>query len=86
MMQPTVPPLAMLPRDAALARKRTIPLTGAAGQVCAEMVMFYPPGIPLLMPGETITGETIEVCGKLLAAGAHPYASDTSLETVRVVH
>jgi hypothetical protein len=37
------------------------------------------------MPGETITEEAISVCGRLLAAGAHPYASDTSLATVRVV-
>jgi arginine decarboxylase len=85
-MQPAIPPLAMLPREAALATKQSIPLALAAGQTCAEMVMFYPPGIPLLMPGEAITPEAIEVCGQLLAAGAHPYASDTSLETVRVVH
>jgi arginine decarboxylase len=85
LMQPTVPPLAMLPREAALAPKHAIPLAGASGQTCAEMVMFYPPGIPLLMPGETITDEAIAVCGKLLAAGAHPYASDTTLATVRVV-
>ena len=85
LMQPSIPPLAMLPREAALAPKHAISLAGAAGQVCAEMVMFYPPGIPLLMPGETITDEAIAVCGQLLAAGAHPYASDTSLGTVRVV-
>jgi lysine decarboxylase len=85
LMQPTISPLAMLPREAALAAKHSVPLAGAAGQVCAEMVMFYPPGIPLLMPGERISDEAIEVCGKLLSAGAHPYASDTSLATVRVV-
>jgi lysine decarboxylase len=83
--QPAIPPLAMLPRDAALAAKKTISLAAAAGQICAEMVMFYPPGIPLLMPGESITAETIDVCRRLLAAGAHPYASDPMLETVRVV-
>ncbi len=85
LMQPPIPPLAMLPRNAALAPKYSIPLAGATGQVCAEMVMFYPPGIPLLMPGETITRQTVETCGQLLAAGAHPYASDTTLATVRVV-
>lgn len=85
LMQPPIPPLAMLPREAALAAKRPVPLSEAAGQTCAEMVMFYPPGIPLLMPGETITNEAIDVCGRLLAAGAHPYASDTSLASVRVV-
>jgi arginine/lysine/ornithine decarboxylase len=47
--------------------------------------MFYPPGIPLLMPGEMVTKETIDVCRQLLSAGAHPYASDATLETIRVV-
>lgn len=85
LLQPPIPPLASSPRTAALGRKSTVSLERAAGRTCAEMVMFYPPGIPLLMPGEMVTRETIEVCRKLLAAGAHPYASDPSLETIRVV-
>jgi lysine decarboxylase len=85
LLQPPIPSLGMLPREAALAEKTTVRLTQAAGQVCAEMVMFYPPGIPLLMPGELISEGTGDVCQQLLAAGAHPYASDTTLETVRVV-
>jgi arginine decarboxylase len=85
LLQPPIPPLACSPRTAALGRKATVSLDSAAGRTCAEMVMFYPPGIPLLMPGEMVTRETIDVCRKLLAAGAHPYASDTSLETIRVV-
>ena len=75
----------MPPRDAALGRKVTVPLASATGRTCAEMVMFYPPGIPLLMPGETINEETLGVCRQLLAAGAHPYASDPIFETIRVV-
>jgi lysine decarboxylase len=75
----------MPPRKASLAHKATIPLAEAAGRTCAEMVMFYPPGIPLLMPGELVTAETIDVCRQLQAAGAHAYASDTTLETIRVV-
>ena len=60
----------MPPRDAALGTQDdAIPLAAAAGRTCAEMVMFYPPGIPLLMPGEMITDETIDVCRQLLAAG-----------------
>jgi lysine decarboxylase len=85
LLQPPIPPLAMPPRSAALGKKSTVSLDSAAGRTCAEMVMFYPPGIPLLMPGEMVTRETTDVCRKLLAAGAHPYASDTTLETVRVV-
>jgi arginine/lysine/ornithine decarboxylase len=85
LLQPPIPPLAMPPRKAGLAKKAVIPLTLATGRTCAEMVMFYPPGIPLLMPGEMVTKETVEVCRQLLAAGAHPYASDATLETIRVV-
>jgi lysine decarboxylase len=85
LLQPPIPPLAMPPRAAALAPKATIPLGDAAGRTCAEMVMFYPPGIPLLMPGEMVSAETIDVCRQLLAAGAHLYASDATLQTVRVV-
>jgi arginine decarboxylase len=85
LLQPAIPPLAALPRDAALAPKQAITLSEAAGRTCAEMVMFYPPGIPLLMPGEQVTPEVIDVCQRLLAAGAQPYASDPSLATLRVV-
>jgi lysine decarboxylase len=85
LLQPRIPPLAMLPRDAALGPKTVQTLRSAAGRVCAEMVMFYPPGIPLLMPGELVTDETIDVCRRLLAAGAHPYASDLTMESIRVV-
>jgi arginine/lysine/ornithine decarboxylase len=85
LMQPPIPPLAAVPRSAALAPKSSVPLGEAAGRVCAEMVMFYPPGIPLLMPGELVTAESIDVCRRLLAAGANPYASDPTMETVRVV-
>jgi lysine decarboxylase len=85
LLQPPIPPLAMSPRKAALSDKSAVSLATAAGRTCAEMVMFYPPGIPLLMPGELVTAETIDVCRQLLTAGAHPYASDPALETIRVV-
>jgi lysine decarboxylase len=85
LLQPPIPPLAMPPRDAALAEHAVINLNQATGRTCAEMVMFYPPGIPLLMPGEVVSKETLEVCRQLLAAGANPYASDPTFETIRVV-
>jgi arginine decarboxylase len=85
LLQPPIPPLAMAPRDAALAPQIMVRREAAAGRTCAEMVMFYPPGIPLLMPGEQVTKATLDVCQQLLAAGAHPYASDTTFETICVV-
>lgn len=85
LLQPPVPPLAMPPRRAALSAKIAVKLDDAVQRTCAEMVMFYPPGIPVLMPGELVSGEVLDVCRRLLAAGAHPYASDPALETLLVV-
>jgi arginine decarboxylase len=85
LLQPPIPALAMSPRNAALAPQDAVSLDAATGRTCAEMVMFYPPGIPLLMPGEVVSRETLDVCRKLLAAGANPYATDPTLETVRIV-
>ena len=48
------------PRKAFYAPKRSLPLEEAAGHVCSEFVMCYPPGIPILAPGELITPEIIE--------------------------
>ncbi|MBL9162050.1 MAG: aminotransferase class I/II-fold pyridoxal phosphate-dependent enzyme [Planctomycetaceae bacterium] len=84
LLQPAVPPLAMTPREAALGPKQAVPLAESIGRVCAESIMFYPPGIPLLMPGEEVTAEIVAVCRSLLAGGAHCYASDPTLATIRV--
>jgi arginine/lysine/ornithine decarboxylase len=42
-------------------RSSPVPLTAAAGRIVAEMVIPYPPGIPLLVPGEIITAEMTEL-------------------------
>lgn len=54
------PVISETPRKAFYAKKRSLPLDEAAGQVCSEFVMCYPPGIPILAPGELITPEIIE--------------------------
>lgn len=65
---PPLPPLPAMPhsirersvRDAWFAPHETVPLADAAGRVCARAVTPYPPGIPLLWPGEKITPAHIE--------------------------
>ena len=54
------PVVSETPRKAFYAKKRSLPLDEAAGEVCSEFVMCYPPGIPILAPGELITPEIIE--------------------------
>lgn len=53
------PIVAEAPRRAFYADKISLPLDESAGRVCTEFVMCYPPGIPILAPGELITEEII---------------------------
>lgn len=54
------PIVAEAPRKAFYADKISLPLDETAGRVCSEFVMCYPPGIPILAPGELITSEIIQ--------------------------
>ncbi|MCD8212446.1 MAG: aminotransferase class I/II-fold pyridoxal phosphate-dependent enzyme [Oscillospiraceae bacterium] len=54
------PEVVMTPQDAFYADKVSLPLDKAVGRVCNEFVMCYPPGIPLLAPGERVTDEIVE--------------------------
>ena len=48
------------PQEAFYAEKVSLPLQETEGQVCSEFVMCYPPGIPVLAPGERITREILD--------------------------
>ena len=61
---------AMLPRDAYMSDHDSLPLYDAVGRTCAEVVAPYPPGIPLLYPGEVIDREKIRVIEDALELGA----------------
>jgi arginine/lysine/ornithine decarboxylase len=54
------PEVVTSPQDAFYARKISLPLRESAGKVCSEFVMCYPPGIPILAPGERITKEILD--------------------------
>lgn len=54
------PQVAVSPQDAFYAEKESLPLKEAAGRISSEFVMCYPPGIPILAPGERITDQIID--------------------------
>ncbi len=54
------PDVVTTPQEAFYADKISLPLEKTEGRVCSEFVMCYPPGIPLLAPGERITAEILE--------------------------
>ena len=54
------PKVVMTPQDSFYAEKESLPLKETKGRICSEFVMCYPPGIPVLAPGEEITDEIID--------------------------
>ncbi len=54
------PIVVVSPQEAFYAEKEALPIEKSAGRICAEGVMCYPPGIPILAPGERITPEILE--------------------------
>ncbi len=54
------PEVVTSPQEAFYAEKESLLLTESEGRVCSEFVMCYPPGIPILAPGERITAEILE--------------------------
>ncbi len=47
------------PQEAFYAEKESLPMEETKGRVCSEFIMCYPPGIPILAPGERITEEIL---------------------------
>ncbi|MBR1931631.1 MAG: aminotransferase class I/II-fold pyridoxal phosphate-dependent enzyme [Lachnospiraceae bacterium] len=54
------PKVAVSPQDAFYAEKESLPLMETKGRICSEFVMCYPPGIPILAPGEEITADVLQ--------------------------
>jgi len=74
------------PREAFFARSRTVPLDDAIGQVAAELVIPYPPGIPAIVPGEILEAETVNYLCEGVRHGMHLRgAADPELGTIRMV-
>ncbi|WP_026690084.1 aminotransferase class I/II-fold pyridoxal phosphate-dependent enzyme [Alteribacter aurantiacus] len=83
---PNIPTLALSPRDAFYAETEAIRLNESSGRVSAEFVMVYPPGIPILIPGEIIEEENLSYIAKNMDAGLPVQGpEDASLEYIRVI-
>ena len=75
----------MTPREAFLGAQEVVTLDSAAGRVAAESLAAYPPGVPNVLPGERLTGDTLAYIQEILEhGGTLRGASDRSLRTARV--
>ena len=83
----SMPRQAMTPREAYFSQTwETLPLEETAGRVTKEMVVPYPPGIPLLCPGEIVTGEHIRAIQKYREARCEFHGTaDRTVKTLRVM-
>jgi len=83
----TVRPQTVLsPREAFFAANQTVAARAAVGRVSAELVAPYPPGVPVLAPGELITAEAVAALREVMADGGRiAYAADPTLATFQVV-
>jgi arginine decarboxylase len=80
------PEMAIPPREAFFAPNETVGADAAAGRISAELVAPYPPGIPVLAPGEVITGDALAALRAAKAQGGRiAYAADPSLATFQVI-
>jgi arginine decarboxylase len=80
----TYPEYFTRPREAYHAPKKTIPLDDAAGEIAAESVMIYPPGIPIVIPGEVISNDIIDDLSYYKEKGS-VILSDTEQGMIRIV-
>ncbi len=76
----------MTPRDAFFAKRAAVPLAEATGKVSADLVIPYPPGIPVIAPGDVIEQHKLEYLAGGVAHGFYiSGAADPDLKTIQVV-
>jgi arginine/lysine/ornithine decarboxylase len=85
LQQFAIPEMKRTPREACMARKTMMPLQDAVGTICGELISVYPPGIPLICPGEVITAAFLETMQTLLREKACIYSTDHSHQHILVI-
>lgn len=83
---PNIPESKLIPREAFNSKKESMPLDNSIGFVSGEFLLAYPPGIPVLCPGEVITEEIVHYVKELKAAGLYVQGTeDPRVESIKVV-
>ncbi|MEM1425770.1 MAG: aminotransferase class V-fold PLP-dependent enzyme [Cyanobacteria bacterium P01_H01_bin.130] len=76
----------LTPREAWFSPKQAAALDDAMGEVCAEWICPYPPGIPVLMPGEKITTDALDYLKTIRAIGGElSGVSDPEFRMIQVI-
>ncbi|MEI2401093.1 arginine decarboxylase, partial [Paenibacillus phytohabitans] len=65
--------------------KKVVSLKDAIGNISGEMIIPYPPGIPVLMEGECVTKRHIEILTTYIEAGAHFQGGDMKRKYIKIL-
>lgn len=80
------PEVIMPPQKAFYSQKLSIPISESIGKVCGEFVMCYPPGIPILAPGEKITDDILNYISYAKEKGCFMTGTqDINIENINIV-
>lgn len=83
---PSIPKQVQIPREAFTSVKTSVQLKKSIGSISGEFLLAYPPGIPVLCPGEIITQEIIDYIYQLKEAGLYVQGTeDPTVEYIKVV-
>ncbi|MFH5182966.1 aminotransferase class I/II-fold pyridoxal phosphate-dependent enzyme [Paenibacillus sp. TAB 01] len=83
---PKIPQLTLTPRDAFYGDTEVIPFKESADRIIAEFIYVYPPGIPILLPGEVISQDLIDYITEHVDVGLPVKGpEDRSIENVKVI-
>ena len=80
------PPPPLSPREAFFSPSETVAVDKAVDRLSAELICPYPPGIPVLMPGEIITLKALQYLQQVITSGGKiTGCSDPCVQTLKVV-
>lgn len=83
---PSIPEYVLSPRQAMFSKTRAVSFSESEGLVAGELITFYPPGIPVIYPGERISKEIIDYVLLQKQNGGNIIGpEDMQLNTIRVV-
>lgn len=83
---PDTPELVLMPREAFYSEKNKVAFKESVGKICGEMIMAYPPGIPIIIAGERISQDIIDHIEELKEAKLHLQGmEDPDLQTINVI-
>jgi arginine/lysine/ornithine decarboxylase len=81
-----IPTIVLSPRDAFFAKSKLVTVSDAIGLISADLICPYPPGIPIIMPGEQITENAIAYLQQIVAAGGVlTGGADSDLQLMQII-